>query len=113
MRNPVVVALHGTRYLFVCRIVAGRGIAELVAIAVVAHIAVHVSVVMVYVDRSRMPVAGRIISPVPGRTPGLVVRPEQVSVDDGPHHENRLDDVGRAVDVGRAYDLHVAGCAHA
>lgn len=34
-----------------------------------------------------------------------------MSVDDGPHHENRLDDVGRAIDVRRAYDLHVAGCA--
>lgn len=91
---------------------AGLGITELVAVAVIVHITVHVGVVVVYVNRPRMPVAGRIISPVPGRTPGLVVWPQKVGVDDGPDHENGLDDIGRPVDVGRSDDLDVAGCGH-
>lgn len=66
MRNSVVVALHGAAYLLVSRVMAGRSVVELVAVVVVAHITVHVRVVVVDIYRPGMSVAGRIISPVPG-----------------------------------------------
>ena len=69
MGDSVVVALHWTADLLVSRIVADRGIIESVAVAVVAHIADHIRLIMADVYGFGMSVAGRVISPVPGRAP--------------------------------------------
>ncbi len=109
MGDPVVVALHGTADLLVSRIVADRGIIESVAIAVVAHIADHICLIMTDVYGLGVSVAGRVISPVPGRAPWVVMRPQKVCVDYRPYYEYGLDDKGRTINVRCADNLDVAG----
>lgn len=71
----------------------------LVAVTVVLHKRIHICVIMVHVDRSRVFVICRIMIPVPRRFPGTVVVPADMVENDWPCVIYRADDVVRPVDV--------------
>ena len=66
MGYAVVITLNGAADLLIGGIMAAGSVSEFVAVAMIAHIAVYVSVVMACVDVYGMSVTGRIMSPVPG-----------------------------------------------
>lgn len=66
MLHCIVVALNIHVDDIVVGVVAGIVIIHLSAITVIVHIGVYISLIMSYVQRSRPPVAGRIVAPIPG-----------------------------------------------
>ncbi len=109
MLLTVVVAVVRTGQTGILRVVALGRIADRVTVLVMAHERVHIRVIVVQMNRHRTLVVRRIMVPVPGRVPRSVGRPQQMRVNRRSRDENRLYDVAVAVDVGRTYDLHMAG----
>lgn len=109
MGDSPIVALHPAADLLVRGVVAGRGIVEGVAVLVMTHIADDICLVMIDIYGLGVFVAGREISPVPGRVPGAVMRHQKVCIYLRPCNEYGLDDERRTVNVRRADNLDVAG----
>lgn len=78
-----------------------------VAVVVVRHKRVHVSVVVADVYGHRTFVVDRVAVPIPGRTPGTVCVCEQMRKDKGSGVIYRLHIVAGAVDVRIAYNLDI------
>lgn len=78
-----------------------------VAVVVVRHKRVHVSVVVTYMYGHRTFVVSGVVIPIPGRTPGTVCVCEQMRKDKGSGVIYRLHIVAWTVDVRVAYDLDV------
>ena len=66
MLLTVVVALHGLCHACIVREVTCRCIVELVAVVVVVHEGVHVSVIVTQIQRRGTAVVVRPVVPVPG-----------------------------------------------
>lgn len=66
MLNTIVIALVRLGKSMVVGIVAGGCIAEAVAVVMAPHEGIHVSHIVVEVDRSGVLVVGREVAPVPG-----------------------------------------------
>lgn len=115
MLHSIVIALHRSGDPLVLRKMAGGSIPELVAIAVITHISVHICVIVAHIDRFRMPVMGREMTPVPGRPPGCITRSHQIGIYCRYGDIHGLDDIFRAIDIGRTYNLYTSigiDCSH-
>lgn len=84
MSCAVIVAMHALACAGVVVIMCRAGICHAVAVVVVLHVSVYVSLVVVQVNRCRTPVAGRIVVPSVRRYPYRVVVRAQVTEDPGP-----------------------------
>lgn len=84
-------------------------IVEALAVAVVAHKRAHVGLVVAEEKRGRVLVVRREVPPVPRRMPDPVVVGEIVEMveDRRPDHEERIEDVVRAVDERGTDNLYV------
>ena len=107
---PVIVVYVHLAYVDVGRIVAGGRVVHDVTVMVSGHICMDICVVMPDVDGGRMPVAGRVVSPVPGRTPGSVSVCPEVGENEGCCIIDGLDIVARTVYVRITYNLYVCAC---
>lgn len=83
----------------------GRSISEFVAIAVIAHICIHISVIVTDIYRYRMPVVRREMSPIPGGMPGSITRPDKVRIYGRNSDKYGLNDIIGAIDIGSTYNL--------
>lgn len=81
---------------------------NLVAISVVAHKGVYVSVVVSVIYGSRMSVVRREMIPMPGRAPDSVCgHVKQMSIDQRGGHEYRTHDVVGTIDIRITDDLDI------
>ena len=108
MLRAVVVSPVRAGHLLILRAVAGLGVPELVAVAVVAHICVHICLIMAQVQRGGMPVAGREMAPIPGRPPWRVDCKPQMDENGRCGYHDGFDYETGAVKEFRADDLYVA-----
>lgn len=103
----IVVPAVCCAYPVIIRIIVVVHILHGVAIAVIAHISVHIRHVVVDVDRCRASVAAWIVTPVPRRAPWPVIRSCQIGKDRRCGHIYRLYYVLWTVDVIGTDHLHI------
>lgn len=100
---PLKVACHG----IVTGVVADLRIFDPVTVAAVAHIGVDICLIVAEVDGLGPAVARRIVAPIPGRHPGMVLPHAKVCEDAGLCVEHGSDEEGRTIDERSSDDLDV------
>lgn len=103
----VIVPAVCCAYPVIIRIIVVVHILYGVAIAVIAHVGVHIRHVVVDMDRCRASVAAWIVAPVPRRAPWLVIWSCKVCKDRRGDNIHRLYDVFWTVDVIGTDYLHI------
>lgn len=107
MLDFIVIARHASCHVDIFLVMVFCGVAEFVTVFVVPHEGFDIGGIMAHVDGGRVLVVRRQAVPVPRGNPWLVVALEKMLDDERPSVEDRLDDVGLAVDVRSSDYLHI------
>jgi len=111
MCGSVVVLRYALGVLRVVRVVVVVAVLHLVAVLMIAHVRVHVGVVVAVVTRLAVVVVRREVAIVVRRVPAAVTIVAIAVEHRRTTNEYRLDDVAGTVDVGVTYHLYVRACA--
>lgn len=107
MQCAKIVSLQTPCHVIIAFVVADGRVFHSVAIAAVAHICSNISLIVAEIDRLRLVVAGRVVVPIPGRYPRMVVPHAEVREDAGLCVKYGTDEERRTIYVRRSYNLHV------